>query len=291
MAGCEAGKKRARIDADERSVSPVSPFVATPTTQHLAKILRVRRPCVRQERHERSSESSLAEEAPTSLESERTCEGADAETASPTDAALSAPDAPLITRRTLASVASLSLCRVPVERDETDASGCSTESGSRGVFLEGKTGEETDGRATRSMHSSSSAQEYFPGTKMPTNGWMQRCFGCGVWTGQAVRLGTFEVFRCNACARAFRERAVELQNEKSPLQCSLASGSGERGERGARGECETMRAHTRGLGWHRPVASSESRELTGLASRLRDFLLKHCPDRGVEHSISNRPSL
>ena len=40
---------------------------------------------------------------------------------------------------------------------------------------------------------------------------MQRCFGCGTWTGQAVCLGAFEVFRCNECARQFRKRANELR--------------------------------------------------------------------------------
>jgi hypothetical protein len=112
---------------------------------------------------------------------------------------------------------------------------------------------------------------------------MQRCFGCGTWTGQAVSLGAFEVFRCNACARQFRKRADELK----------ASGAG--ATAGARDDAaaatdatDAADARRRGGGCHRRAASAESNELTGLASRLREFLLARCPDAGLEHSIANR---
>lgn len=51
---------------------------------------------------------------------------------------------------------------------------------------------------------------YIDGTKMPRDGWYQRCFGCGLWTAESVCLGEFEVFRCRVCAREFRHRAASL---------------------------------------------------------------------------------
>ena len=121
------------------------------------------------------------------------------------------------------------------------------------------------------------AQTYVPGTNMPSAGWMQRCFGCGTWTGQAVSLGAFEVFRCNACARRFRKCADELK----------ARGAG--AAAGARDDAaDATDARRRGGECHRRAASAESNELTGIASRLREFLLARCPDAGLEHSIANR---
>jgi hypothetical protein len=120
------------------------------------------------------------------------------------------------------------------------------------------------------------AYAYVPGTRMPSTGWMQRCFGCGTWTGQAVRLGAFEVFRCNACARQFRRRAEELK------AAHMRSGDA---TFGTRDDAADARKHRGGC--HRRAASAESNELTGLASRLREFLLARCPDAGLEHSIAN----
>ena len=108
---------------------------------------------------------------------------------------------------------------------------------------------------------------------------MQRCFGCGTWTGQAVSLGAFEVFRCNACARQFRKRADELK----------ARGAGATaGARDDAADATDATSPRRGGGCHRRAASAESNELTGIASRLREFLLARCPDAGLEHSIANR---
>lgn len=58
---------------------------------------------------------------------------------------------------------------------------------------------------------------YIDGTKMPQDGWYQRCFGCGMWTAQSVVLGQFEVYRCRCCAREFRSRAKSLSNLSSDV--------------------------------------------------------------------------
>jgi hypothetical protein len=303
MAEGEAGKKRARIDGTDRRAAPVSPFVATPPSQHLAKILRVRHPCVRHgddySSFARSRARAEPSEAPSSLESDRTRDSDFAGPSSPADAGLRTPSAPLLARRARAlSVVSLSVCRV--EQLETDASGCSTDStiGDRraerrederrvrekvSAFRDetkqtesaraAETNENTEGAFS---NDEPCAYAYVPGTRMPSTGWMQRCFGCGTWTGQAVRLGAFEVFRCNACARQFRRRADELK------AAHMRSGDA---TFGTRDDAADARKHRGGC--HRRAASAESNELTGLASRLREFLLARCPDAGLEHSIAN----
>ena len=220
MAGGEAGKKRARIEGTEGRAAPVSPFVATPPSQHLAKILRVRQShgVDKDLSFARSRARAEPSEAPSSLESDRTRDSDFAGPSSPADAGLRSPSAPLLARRARASVASLSVCRV--EQLETDASGCSTDS----TIGDRRAEQREDERRVREKVSASDetkqtesaraagrnenteafsndepcAYAYVPGTRMPSTGWMQRCFGCGTWTGQAVRLGAFEVFRCNA---------------------------------------------------------------------------------------------
>jgi hypothetical protein len=305
MAGGEAGKKRARIEGTEGRAAPVSPFVATPPSQHLAKILRVRQShgVDKDLSFARSRARAEPSEAPSSLDSERTRDSELAGPSSPTSAGLRTPSASLLARRACASVASLSVCRV--EQHETDAwgrsidaSGRSTDSTRRNAdddrrkaFEKHSTKTEqstkTDARASGTnagvSNDEPNAHAYVPGTNMPSAGWMQRCFGCGTWTGQAVSLGAFEVFRCNACARQFRKRADELK----------ASGAG--ATAGARDDAadatdatDAADARRRGGGCHRRAASAESNELTGLASRLREFLLARCPDAGLEHSIANR---
>ena len=303
MAEGEAGKKRARIDGTERRAAPVSPFVATPPSQHLAKILRVRHPCVRHGDDDASFARSRARaepsEAPSSLESDRTRDSEFAGPSSPADAGLRTPSAPLLARRARASVASLSVCRV--EQLETDASGCSTDSTIVSGDGDRRAERREDERRVRSASTSDETKKktesaraagtienteavsndepcayaYVPGTRMPSTGWMQRCFGCGTWTGQAVRLGAFEVFRCNACARQFRRRAEELKASARAGDATLCPYDDAADKRKHRGGC------------HRRAASAESNELTGLASRLREFLLARCPDAGLEHSIAN----
>jgi hypothetical protein len=291
----EAGKKRSRSESTERRTAPASPFVATPPSQNLAKILCVRHDNVSFGRSRARAEPS---EAPSSLESDRTRDSDFAGPSSPADAGLRTPSAPLLARRARASVASLSVCRV--EQLETDASGCSTDStiGDRraeqrederrvrekvSAFRDetkktesaraAETNENTEGAFS---NDEPCAYAYVPGTRMPSTGWMQRCFGCGTWTGQAVRLGAFEVFRCNACARQFRRRADELK------AAHMRSGDATFGTRDDAADARKQRG-----GCHRRAASAESNELTGLASRLREFLLARCPDAGLEHSIAN----
>ena len=299
MAGGEAGKKRARIEGIEGRAAPVSPFVATPPSQHLAKIL-----CVRQSHgvdkdlsFARSRARAEPSEAPSSLDSERTRDSELAGPSSPASAGLRTPSASLLARRARASVASLSVCRV--EQHETDAWGRSTDASvSRSTDSTRRNADddrreaeqqstkterlETDDARGRSgtnagvSNDEPNAHAYVPGTNMPSAGWMQRCFGCGTWTGQAVRLGAFEVFRCNACARQFRRRADELK------AAHMRSGDA---TFGTRDDAADARKHRGGC--HRRAASAESNELTGLASRLREFLLARCPDAGLEHSIAN----
>ena len=297
MAGGEAGKKRARIEGTEGRAAPVSPFVATPPSQHLAKILRVR--------HSHGVDKGLSfarsraraepSEAPSSLDSERTRDSELAGPSSPASAGLRTPSAPLLARRARASVASLSVCRV--EQHETDAWVSSTDASVQLVSsTDSRSGIDDDRRVAEQLETvrletasepsgtnagvsndEPNAQTYVPGTNMPSAGWMQRCFGCGTWTGQAVSLGAFEVFRCNACARRFRKRADELK----------ARGAG--AAAGARDDAaDATDARRRGGECHRRAASAESNELTGIASRLREFLLARCPDAGLEHSIANR---
>ena len=295
MAGGEAGKKRARIEGTEGRAAPVSPFVATPPSQHLAKILRVR------QSHgvdiglsfARSRARAEPSEAPSSLDSERTRDSELAGPSSPASAGLRTPSAPLLARRARASVASLSVCRVEQHETDawgrsTDASVSSTDSRAFGADDDRRVAEQLETVRLETRKSASgtnagvsndepNAQTYVPGTNMPSAGWMQRCFGCGTWTGQAVSLGAFEVFRCNACARRFRKCADELK----------ARGTG--AAAGARDDAaDATDARRRGGECHRRAASAESNELTGIASRLREFLLARCPDAGLEHSIANR---
>jgi len=233
MAGGEAGKKRARIEGTEGRAAPVSPFVATPPSQHLAKILRVRQShgVDKDLSFARSRARAEPSEAPSSLDSERTRDSELAGPSSPASAGLRTPSASLLARRARASVASLSVCRVEQHETDawgrsTDASGRSTDSTlSRNADDDRREAEqstkterlETDARGRSGTNAGVSNDEpnahgmYVPGTNMPSAGWMQRCFGCGTWTGQAVSLGAFEVFRCNACARQFRKRADELK--------------------------------------------------------------------------------
>ena len=303
MAGGEAGKKRARIEGTEGRAAPVSPFVATPPSQHLAKILRVRQShgVDKDLSFARSRARAEPSEAPSSLDSERTRDSELAGPSSPASAGLRTPSASLLARRARASVASLSVCRV--EQHETDAWGRSTDASGRSTDSTRRNADDdrrkadqqstkteqstkTDARASGTNAGVSNDEPnahgmYVPGTNMPSAGWMQRCFGCGTWTGQAVSLGAFEVFRCNACARQFRKRADELK----------ARGAG--ATAGARDDAadaaDATDARRRGGGGcHRRAASAESNELTGLASRLREFLLARCPDAGLEHSIANR---
>ena len=295
MAGGEAGKKRARIEGTEGRAAPVSPFVATPPSQHLAKILRVRQShgVDKGLSFARSRARAEPSEAPSSLDSERTRDSELAGPSSPASAGLRTPSASLLARRARASVASLSVCRV--EQHETDAWGRSTDASvsstdSRAFGADDdrrvaeqletvrlETASEPSGTNAGVSNDEPNAQTYVPGTNMPSAGWMQRCFGCGTWTGQAVSLGAFEVFRCNACARRFRKCADELK----------ARGAG--ATAGARDDAaDATDARRRGGECHRRAASAESNELTGIASRLREFLLARCPDAGLEHSIANR---
>jgi len=305
MAGGEAGKKRARVEGTEGRAAPVSPFVATPPSQHLAKILRVRQShgVDKDLSFARSRARAEPSEAPSSLDSERTRDSELAGPSSPASAGLRTPSASLLARRARASVASLSVCRVEQHETDawgrsTDASGRSTDSTRRNADDDRRKAEqsctkterlETDARGRSGTNAGVSNDEpnahaYVPGTNMPSAGWMQRCFGCGTWTGQAVSLGAFEVFRCNACARQFRRRAEELK------AAHMRSGDATFGTRDDAADAtdapETRRRG--GGGCHRRAASAESNELTGLASRLREFLLARCPDAGLEHSIANR---
>ena len=293
MAGGEAGKKRARIEGTEGRAAPVSPFVATPPSQHLAKILRVR------QSHGvdkgLSFARSRARGALGGAFVARQRAHARSELAGPSSPAsgLRTPSAPLLARRARASVASLSVCRVEQHETDawgrsTDASVSSTDSRAFGADDDRRVAEQLETVRLETRKSASgtnagvsndepNAQTYVPGTNMPSAGWMQRCFGCGTWTGQAVSLGAFEVFRCNACARRFRKCADELK----------ARGAG--AAAGARDDAaDATDARRRGGECHRRAASAESNELTGIASRLREFLLARCPDAGLEHSIANR---
>ena len=295
MAGGEAGKKRARIEGTEGRAAPVSPFVATPPSQHLAKILRVRQShgVDKDLSFARSRARAEPSEAPSSLDSERTRDSELAGPSSPASAGLRTPSASLLARRARASVASLSVCRVEQHETDawgrsTDASVSSTDSRAFGADDDRRVAEQLETVRLETRKSASgtnagvsndepNAQTYVPGTNMPSAGWMQRCFGCGTWTGQAVSLGAFEVFRCNACARQFRRRAEELK------AAHMRSGDA---TFGTRDDAADARKHRGGC--HRRAASAESNELTGLASRLREFLLARCPDAGLEHSIANR---
>ena len=287
----EAGKKRSRSESTERRTAPASPFVATPPSQNLAKIL-----CVRHDHVSlgRSRARAAPSEAPSSLESERTGNNELAGPISPAGAGIHSPSTPLLARRARANpVASLSVCRV---EHETAASACSGDATvgvcnrcyffPRGDADEGKT--ETllatktetalaSGTKAGFANDEANARACVPGTNMPLHGWMQRCFGCGTWTGQAVCLGKFEAFRCNACARQFRKRADELRARGG----NTATGTRD-------DAADAADARQRGLGYHKRAASAESNELTGIASRLREFLLARCPDAGLEHSIANR---
>ena len=271
--------KRSRIEGTEGRTAPASPFVATPPPQHVAKILRVR---VRHDdvsfaRSRARAEPSL--EAPSSLESERNSELAGP--SSQADAGTRTPIAPLLARRARASVASLRV-RGGVEQAETDASGYSTDAKRPDRTLDGRKTEKPRASVTKAgfANDEANARAYVPGTNMPLDGWMQRCFGCGTWTGQAVCLGAFEVFRCNECARQFRKRANELRalrarDAAAGTRDDTADAAGVASARQHQGDC------------HRRAASAESNELTGIASRLREFLLARCPDAGLEHSFSS----
>ena len=283
MAGGEAGKKRARIEGTEGRAAPVSPFVATPPSQHLAKILRVRQShgVDKGVSFARSRARAEPSEAPSSLDSERTRDSELAGPSSPASAGLRTPSAPLLARRARASVASLRV-RGGVEQAETDASGYSTDAKRPDRTLVGRKTEKPRASVTKAgfANDEANARAYVPGTNMPLDGWMQRCFGCGTWTGQAVCLGAFEVFRCNECARQFRKRANELRalrarDAAAGTRDDTADAAGAASARQHQGDC------------HRRAASAESNELTGIASRLREFLLARCPDAGLEHSFSS----
>jgi hypothetical protein len=68
-----------------------------------------------------------------------------------------------------------------------------------------------------SRRSSDTKEYYHAGTRKPIQGWYQRCLGCGVWTGQSVLLGSYEVYRCQRCARGFRDKARELFGASRPV--------------------------------------------------------------------------
>ena len=68
-----------------------------------------------------------------------------------------------------------------------------------------------------SRRSSETKEYYHAGTRKPVQGWYQRCLGCGVWTGQSVMVGSYEVYRCQRCARGFRDKARELFAASRPV--------------------------------------------------------------------------
>ena len=71
---------------------------------------------------------------------------------------------------------------------------------------------------SRETRRSSETKEYYhPGTCKPIQGWYQRCLGCGVWTGQSVLVGSYEVYRCQRCARGFLDKARELLGASRPV--------------------------------------------------------------------------
>jgi|TARA_B110000977_G_scaffold201117_1_gene294226 hypothetical protein len=112
---------------------------------------------------------------------------------------------------------------------------------------------------------------YLPNSKMPKHGWMQRCFGCGAWTGAAASVGDFEVFRCHGCARGFRERA-RLMNEIGTRSAS----SGGPLDSSTRDRTENS-------------ASAGTTDLSKIAQKLRAFLAARLPEAGLEHSILQLP--
>jgi len=112
---------------------------------------------------------------------------------------------------------------------------------------------------------------YINGTKMPQDGWYQRCFGCGMWTAQSAVLGQYEVFRCRCCARQFRNRLSFLNSTRgveSATTCSSEPAS-------ASTSCSSLLASTSDTATtapahsHRGGAFSKRGGLRGVTSSAR----------------------
>jgi hypothetical protein len=163
---------------------------------------------------------------------------------------------------------------------------------------------------------------YIDGTKMPRDGWYQRCFGCGSWTAQSVVLGDFEVFRCAACAKEFRRRsrasaaaddaddgvAARRRSSDATSTTSTTSSDAEDDETTASSSSPNLipnnpdpRARTaRKIAIRRrrrrsvgeaaaaELPAVDARTLTTLVSKLRRFLIEARPKNGVECSMTRR---
>ena len=259
IGGYAVGAKRPREDDEQRHSAPVSPFVLTPPSR--AKSSRdVRHGDTRPEAF-RGVQQSVEPSPQHTIHAETSC-APRGSSRSPVTSTPNTPSAPLFARRARASVASL---RVGTHHRRVcldEATRASIESEQIKPVSSEKSEKEAFCRDAKEADTPPSPV-YLPNSKMPTCGWMQRCFGCGLWTGQVAMLGQFEVFRCNACACVFRERAREMneKNESSDLRV---------------GKCSVEENNS----------TSNTQDLTSIASKLRAFILARLPDRGLEHSIA-----